>query len=127
MPSRPLSNMEGPSGPSYVIAYSGAVTIAQVLAEVRYSRSKQYSFFLNGASLLTASLSVNFEIWDAGTAAYIANPQLNFYGSVVSPPFVVSVGASVFFAFYGPCDRFRLNVPTFGTSTGSIAATIWAL
>ena len=84
-----------------------------------------FLILLNGKAVATAALSVAIEIQDANTGTWVAPTQVWGAASAgIANPVSVTNATAQIVSIPGNWGAIRVNIPSFGTSTGTFAATI---
>jgi hypothetical protein len=83
------------------------------------------SILLDGKGIATAALNVSVEVLDSVNGTYVAPTTLWGPNSAgVTNPVVLALGTAQMVNILGSWSGVRVNIPSFGTSTGTFNAVI---
>lgn len=118
---------------------AGNLTIAGVIqlqaayapavgAPIFIAGTRNWTFLLDGSLIQTANLTVQIDVLDpVGTATWVTPTLVGGQANPFTVTFGTGTNGTVFLVTHqGPLGSARINIVSFGTSTGTFRGAIWA-
>lgn len=104
----------------------GTLTGVGVIVPLVAPQAKFWTVLLDCSAIGTANLTVAIQVWNPVTATFVSPSQIG--NPLQTNPFVIAFGTvAPLILIPGPLAQVRINIASFGTSTGSFTGVIWAI